>query len=133
MPEFVKIKTDSMKFRAAKFLTFFQTISLVWTFVGCAFVCLEKDDCNEDLNVSAGISVSLTHSSQEDICPIQASAKTTAPEKIVFKSGFTVFLAEIFTPFSTLEILPDISGMETKFYRPPKIISQNKLPFVLRI
>ena len=110
-----------------------MTLSLVWVFVGCAFLCGENENCGEEFDVSIETSAIFDETSHEDSCPIKASAKTTASERIVLKFDSSAVGVKVFKIFSALTILPDSLEYQTEFYRPPNIISQDKRLFVLRI
>lgn len=122
-----------MKFYTKQILSVFLMMSLMWIFVGCAFLCAENGDCAEDSGVSSEISANFDQPLHEDSCPINASAKTIAPDRIVLNFEFSAVSVESFRNFSAKAILPDSLKYQTKFYRPPNIISQARHPFILRI
>jgi hypothetical protein len=122
-----------MKFRVNKILSAFLTASLVWIFVGCAFLCSENENCAEDFDFSSEISASFDETSHEDSCPITTSIKTTAPERMIFDFDSPEVSVKVSTIFSPEAISPDFLKHQSNFYRPPNSISQDKRPLVLRI
>lgn len=122
-----------MKFNTKQIFSAFLTMSLIWVFVGCAFICAENGDCAEDIKVSSENFANFDQSLHEDICPIKSSSKTTAPERIVLKFEFSASRIESFGDFSATVVVLDSFKYQTEFYRPPNIISQAKHPFILRI
>ena len=91
-----------MNFQAQQFLSAFLTTSLVWIFVGCAFLCGENENCGEGFDVSIETSAIFDETSHEDSCPIKASAKTTAPERIVFNFDLPAVGVKVFKFFRPL-------------------------------
>lgn len=122
-----------MKFDAKQILSAFLTASFVWVFVGCAFLCNEKENCGEDFDVSVETYAVFDETSHEDFCPIKESAKTTAPERIVLNFDSQVVGVNISTNFSTIETFSASHKFKTKFYRPPDIAIKRKRPLILRI
>jgi hypothetical protein len=108
-------------------------LSLVWVFVGCAFLCGKNENCGEDVDISIETPAIFDETSHEDSCPIKASAKTTAPERIVLKFDSPAVVEKVSANFSTIEIFPASQKFKPKSYRPPIIISHRKRPLVLRI
>ncbi|MGI9055675.1 MAG: hypothetical protein ACR2F2_07720 [Pyrinomonadaceae bacterium] len=122
-----------MKFYPKQFLSAFLTASLVWVFVGCAFLCGENENCGEEFDDSFENSAIFDETSHEDSCPIKASAKTTAPERIVFNFDSQLVENKVFTTFSAVMILPDSLRHQLNIYRPPITTSYYKRPLVLRV
>jgi hypothetical protein len=122
-----------LKFYPKQILSVFLTLSFVWVFVGCAFLCGENENCSADFDISSETSAMFDETSHEDSCPIKVSAKTTAPERIVFNFDSPAIGVKVFTAFSAITILPDSPEHQLKIYRPPNIISHYKRPLVLRI
>lgn len=108
-------------------------LSLVWVFVSCFFLCFENDSCKDDSADSTEISVVFENPSHEDACPIQATAKTTLNERVFFKLEPATVSGKFSTSYSSFDVVNKYSKHQTEFYLPPKLTSQNKRPFILRI
>lgn len=126
-------KMASMKFNIKKFSAFLLTLNLVWVFVGCAFLCSENEVCVEDKEVSLNYFANFDEPFHEDSCPIKTSARMTTPERIVLKLESATVNSTDIPKYLLTTISPFTLKSQPKLYPPPKIISQNKRPFILRI
>lgn len=122
-----------MKFNTKQLLSVFLTLNLVWVFVGCAFICNENIDCTDEVEISFEHSANFDEPSHEDSCPIKTSARMTTPERIVLKFQSATVNSSVSTNFSVTATLPFNFKFQPESLPPPKITSQNKRPFVLRI
>lgn len=122
-----------MKFNTKQFLSVLLTLNLVWVFVGCAFLCAENENCTEDVEVSSNNFINFDEPFHEDSCPIKTSTRMTTPERIVLKFESATVDTKDFTNFLVTAILPATFKYQPKLHPTPKIISQNKHPFILRI
>lgn len=122
-----------MKINTKQILSGFLTMSLIWVFIGCGFLCAENGDCAGDISVSTENFSNFDQPLHEDECPINDSSKTTAPDRIVLKLEFSAVTIGSFRDHSAAAILPDSLKDQTIFYRPPNITSQARHPFIIRI